>query len=134
MRDHVEQPALTLGEHLGDTLDRRGQQPAVPHDAKPPGTLRDEHVAVRQERHGPRIDQAVGDRHDAEVVVRRAVDAAAVLGGGGRGERKRQTSGDSGHQRYPDHRVPSLGVAVCEARRVSADTESGHAGQAGART
>ena len=69
--------ALALRAHGGHSGHRRRQQLAAADDAQRAGViagaaLRDEHVAVRQPSHAPRIAQAFGDRHDLEGLAGRA--------------------------------------------------------------
>ena len=51
----VQQPALAAGVDRRHARDRLGLEHAVPDDAQAAGALGDQDVAVRQERHAPRM-------------------------------------------------------------------------------
>src|SRR5690606_24202967 len=70
MQHDVVQAALTHRSDRRHTRDRV-RHLAVTDDAQLTAALRDEHVAVRQPRDAPRVDEALGDGHDAELVARR---------------------------------------------------------------
>ena len=72
MERHVEQPPLAGGEqlprsgtgHLRHAGDRRGIQPATPHDAQPAGPFGDQDVAIGQPGHAPGVLQPPYHRFD----------------------------------------------------------------------
>ena len=70
VRLYGEQPALPFRIHLRHTLNRIRHEEAFTHDAKPARPFRDQHVAVRKERHRPWSHQAVRDRNHPVVMNR----------------------------------------------------------------
>ena len=70
MERDVEQPGESAHVHRRQAGDRRRIEHAVADDAKPAGPLGDEHVAVRQPRHAPRMRQlAASTIDDADLVL-----------------------------------------------------------------
>jgi hypothetical protein len=68
MRKHVEESALPLSQDRGNTFYRVVQEVTVTHDAESAGPLRDQHVTVRQEGHGPRSHEPIRHRDELEVM------------------------------------------------------------------
>ena len=78
------------GRHTGD---RRRIEHAVAHDAQPARAFRHEHVAVRQERHAPRMIEVLGDDRDVNAAllgreVPRAVAESRCLRAAAAGRRR----------------------------------------------
>ena len=70
-------PAAVTPVHLRHAADRLRVEHAVAHDPQVAGSLGDEDVAVRQEVHGRRAEEAL-DRHHAEALVAEARDLRLV--------------------------------------------------------
>ncbi len=120
VRDHVEEPALALREHLGHSGHRIGQEPAVTHDTEPALALGHEHVAVRQERHGPGGHEPVGDRDDAVVVIGGAPGLSGRLCDGRRGRRQGEPGDQGGRHGGASHRdVLPNGVDASQASNTA---------------
>src|SRR2546428_8872981 len=62
-----------MHRHLRQSGDRLRLEPALVDDAKPPGFLRDQHAAIREEGERPGLLQALDDFDDAERMVVRAM-------------------------------------------------------------
>ena len=105
MERDVHQTRAAVRKDLRDAGERLGIQHAVADDPETAAVLRDEHVAVRQERERPGTDQALHGHHPERLLLRvehprrvgqrgrrRAVAAVGsrlgLLGGSGRGQRR----------------------------------------------
>jgi hypothetical protein len=75
VRHDVEEPALPLGDHLGDARDRVRQELAVAYDPEATRTFGHQHVSVREEGDGPWDLESVGDGDHPEVMKRGWVDS-----------------------------------------------------------
>ena len=62
----VEQPTLAMRRDRRHAGDRFGVQPAVGEQPQSTRALGDQDAAVGQERHAPRVLEALGEGHDAE--------------------------------------------------------------------
>ena len=69
MQNDVEQPAQAHGVNRRQPGDRLRIEHAVADDAQPSGSLRDQDVAVRQEREAPRILEAFRYDRDFDLVA-----------------------------------------------------------------
>ena len=78
MDGNFEQPALLNREHFWRSGHRLRVEGAAAHDAQLPGLFRDEHVAVRQERHAPRRREPLEHRGDADRRANRFDDLRRV--------------------------------------------------------
>ena len=109
MDGDLEQAALTHGEHLRCPGHRHRVERAAADDAQLAGFLRDEDVAVRQEREAPRRRQALEHRHDANGRTCRLDDLSCIGEGKGRWALK-ATRGQS---------LPSAALASASRRLLS---------------
>src|SRR5262245_47651099 len=69
MERDVHQSAVAYGPHARDTGNRRRVEHAVADHANAPGPFRDQHGAVGQKHHTPRMRQAFGDNGDANLLL-----------------------------------------------------------------
>ena len=74
MRDHIQKPALSLGQDLGNPGHRIREQCTMPNYTESSGPLRYQHVAPGKKRDGPWVLEPVCHGDDAVVVVGRPVD------------------------------------------------------------
>ena len=74
MQLYAEQTALFDGKHVRDASDGCVAQNAVLDIAKTALAFADEHVAARQESHGPGVFEASRHRDDAEIGLLGLVD------------------------------------------------------------
>ena len=82
MRKHVEESALPLSQDRGNTFYRVVQEVSVTHDAESAGPLRDQHVTVRQEGHGPRSHEPIRHRDEHLFVVAKPAGLVVHPGAG----------------------------------------------------
>jgi hypothetical protein len=117
--------------HVGPARYRLRVEYPVTDNAKSPGPLGDQDVAVRKERHAPGVSQALGNDHDANVrLLERAENDGFV------GERHRRHAAKLGglygvhtHQiRCEDRQVRAPHARTTDAKPV-AGTEAGVAEQ-----
>jgi hypothetical protein len=69
MQRNVHEAAEDGRPNLGKGTDGHRVENAVPYHAEAPRTLGDEHVPVRQERHAPRVVEAVGHHGHAHTAA-----------------------------------------------------------------
>ena len=76
----IEEPTLAPRVDVRKPSDGFGQLPVCGDDAHAPGSLRDEHLPVRQEREPPRVLEVAGDRDEVERDVRFPLGCVGLAG------------------------------------------------------
>ena len=80
VKHHIEQPALSAGDHLGQAFNGlRVQLEILADEAQSPVSFGHQHPAIGQESHRPRVLQPSQQRHYAEGLLFRKSDRHGVF-------------------------------------------------------